>query len=308
MPPARFDNPWVVCLLALLLALPALASAHAQLPHARHAEARTRTERAKRSFEVHNYEAAYLDFARAYELLDGHERRYVVLYNLAVCAERLFRYDEALSYYEQYLAQGGPALPNRTEISDAVTSLRRLLSVVQIDTQISAELWIDHRRSGTAPRTLRLAAGRHVIEVRARQHESVRRELVLDPGSHVRLRLDLVPLSAYRGLERGYFYASAAATGIALLTAISFGAVTLAQREHARELASGSMQLRTPELSAAVDSVSGWALATDLTFSGTALLGVGTLLVYALTDWSDARAAQLGATVNPEIRPAVGAR
>lgn len=255
-----------------------------------HVEARSRVEHAKQLFDVRNYEAAFLDFSRAYALLDGHERRYVVLYNLAVCAERLFRYDEAVSYYERYLAEGGASAENAEEIRKVVDSLRALLAVVQVDSSVHGELWVDNRRLHEAPGTVRLPAGRHVIEVRARNHESVRRELELEAGSQTRLRLDLQPISNYRGLSRNYFYTGTGLTAVALLTAASFGAVTLSERSYAQDLARDSMHVRTAELNQALDQVDGWARVTDITLAGTAVIAAGTLLLFALTDWSDAPA------------------
>ncbi|HTU60777.1 MAG TPA: PEGA domain-containing protein, partial [Polyangiales bacterium] len=225
-------------------------------------EARSRVEHAKELFDVRNYEAAFIDFSRAYALLDGHERRYVVLYNLAVCAERLFRYDEAVSFYERYLAEGGAGAENAEEIRRVIESLRKLLAVVQVDSSVRGELWVDDRRVHEAPGTVRLPAGRHVIEVRARNHESVRRELELEAGSQTRLRLELQPISNYRGLSRKYFYTGTGLTAVALLTAASFGAVTLSERGYAEDLARDSMHVRTSELNQALDQVDSWARVT----------------------------------------------
>jgi tetratricopeptide (TPR) repeat protein len=274
-----------VWLIALALITPAAGSAQEVAPHV---EARARVEHAKQLFDVRNYEAAFLDFSRAYALLDGHERRYVVLYNLAVCAERLFRYDEAVSFYERYLAEGGPDAENTEEIRKVVESLRALLAVVQVDSAVRGELWVDNRRLHEVPGTVRLPAGRHVIEVRARNHESVRRELELEAGSQTRLQIELQPISNYRGLSRSYFYTGTGLTAVALLTAASFSAVTLSERSYAQDLARDSMSLRTSELNQALDQVDGWARATDLTFAGTAVIAAGTLLLFALTDWSAA--------------------
>jgi tetratricopeptide (TPR) repeat protein len=149
---------WCRVWIALALITPAAGSAQEAGPHD---EARARVEHAKQLFDVRNYEAAFLDFSRAYALLDGHERRYVVLYNLAVCAERLFRYDEAVSFYERYLAEGGAGAENAEEIRKVVESLRALLAVVQVDSSVRGELWVDNRRLHEVPGTVRLPAGRH---------------------------------------------------------------------------------------------------------------------------------------------------
>jgi tetratricopeptide (TPR) repeat protein len=138
---------------------------------------------------VQNYEAALADYARAYELLTDYPKRYVILHNLAVCNERLFRYAEAESYYERYLREGTPNAEERAAVVTSLASLSKLLASLHLSANVEAELWIDGRSAGRLPASFKVTAGRHLVEVRAPLHETERREVTLEAGSTSRLDL-----------------------------------------------------------------------------------------------------------------------
>lgn len=248
-------------------------------------EARAVVARGEALFQRGNYEAALVDFERAYRSLDGHPRQHVVLYNLALCYERMFRYDEAVPLYEQYLIEGGPGAEDHELVRGKLSALRALLAEVDVRANVPAELWIDDRRVGESPAKVLVPAGRHVLEVRARLHESAQRELWAEPRGVYRLDFELQPLSNYRGLSPGYFFASLGATAAVTVTAAVLGAQTLAKRSEGLALARDSMQLRTPELERAEEEVRDWAFGTDLAIGGAILFGATTVLLAFLTDW-----------------------
>lgn len=251
------------------------------------AEARRSVERAETLFGAGNFEAALVDYASAYQLLAGHPRRYVVLHNLAVCYERMFRYDEALRNYERYLVEGGPTAEDAAAVTTALDALRGMLATVRVESNVRGEVWVDLRRAGDVPATLTIPAGRHLIEVRATLYETERRELTLSARSNHRIQFELTPLSNYRGLGRGYFFTGAALTGALLVTSGILAANTLSAHRRAVDRAAQSMQLRTELVEREQARVRHWALATDLTLGAAALCGAATLVAYVLTDWGD---------------------
>jgi tetratricopeptide (TPR) repeat protein len=251
------------------------------------AEVRQLVARAEALFELGNYQAALVDFSRAYASLEGYPRRYVVLHNIAVCYERLFRYDEALRYYERYLAEGGSDAADRQTIEAALATLSGMLATLHVASNVPAELWIDAQRHGQLPATLRLPAGKHRIEARAPLHETAQRELTVEAGEQYRLQLELEPLSTYRGPDRSLFYVTAAGTGVLLIAAGALGAQTLVARDAGVRGAADGMQLRTAALEDSQAGVKRWALATDVTLAAAALLGTTSLILYFLTDWDD---------------------
>jgi tetratricopeptide (TPR) repeat protein len=256
-------------------------------------------ERAEALFRARNYEAALTDYSRAYALLENYRRRYVVLHNIAVCYERLFRYDEAVRFYERYLREGGTGAEDFTAVTAALDVLRDLLATLEVRANVRGELWVDDRRMAQVPARVQVPAGRHLIEVRAVLHESARRELTVEARSFYRLRLALAPLSNYRGLDRGYFIGSAGVTAALIVTAIVLGAETLAAHGQARDDAAASMHLRTMELERDQSTVRRWALGTDLSTGAAALFGTVTLLLFFLTDWHAEVASPLKPTGAP---------
>ena len=89
---------------------------------ARLAEARERIGRGEQLYADGSYEAALAEFTETLDLLRGHQLRYLVLYNMAKCQERLFLYDAALASYRAFLEQGGAF----TELEGEVRAMQSL--------------------------------------------------------------------------------------------------------------------------------------------------------------------------------------
>jgi tetratricopeptide (TPR) repeat protein len=257
----------------------------------RWADARRLVARAEALFKVQNYEAALADYARAYDLLADYPKRYVVLHNLAVCNERLFRYAEAESYYERYLREGTPDAEERAAVLTSLASLSKLLASLHVDANVDAELWIDGRSAGRLPTSIKLTARRHLVEVRAPLHETERREIILEEGSTTRLDIQLVLLSRYRGPDRGYFFVSAGLTAALLVTGAVFGANALTAREQGLNHAGDSMNLRTSDLDRDQHRIRQWTAGTDIALGAAAVMGATTILLFFVTNWDRAEPA-----------------
>jgi tetratricopeptide (TPR) repeat protein len=248
--------------------------------------AREVIDRAEALFEVGNFEAALVDFARAHELLQGDPRQWTVLHNLAVCHERLFHYDRALDLYAQYLREGHPSPANVRAVRAVLESLRGLLGTLRIDSNVRAEVWVDDRRMAEAPGTLRLPAGLHDIELRAHLHQAVRREVEVRPRVNARMQFELQRLSDYRGLPSAYFWSGAGLTAVALITGAALGASALEARTHGEAAAARAMQARTAEAERAERKVQQLSVGADIAFGAAALFAAGSAVLAFLTDWN----------------------
>src|SRR5690606_17791482 len=93
-----------LCALALATSVTAAAQAGGD---PRMSEAERRFAEAEALYTRGDYTGALVEFQRIYDLLEGHERRYFVLYNMGRCQEQLFRYADALDSYHRYLREGG---------------------------------------------------------------------------------------------------------------------------------------------------------------------------------------------------------
>ena len=244
--------------------------------------AREQVARGEALFAVGNYDAALTEFVGAYRQLDGHPRQYVVLHNIALCHERMFRYDLALQFYERYLRDGGQAAEDRAEVAAVARALRGLLATLQVDSNVRAEVWVDNRRMGDAPGEVWLPAGRHVVELRAELRQPSRLEVQVGARETLRVRFDLQPLSNYRGLPPTYFWVGVGLSAAALGVGAILGANALDQSNSASEL--GPLHVEDPH---AAGHVKDLALAADIGFGTAVVFGVTTTVLFFLTDWGD---------------------
>lgn len=97
--------------------------------------ARVAFTRAEEHFRTHDFALALDGFERAHALLAevGHPRSHLVLYNVALCNERLGRHELALAQFEQFLV-GAPAdAPYRDEATVRAAELRQRLALARGD-------------------------------------------------------------------------------------------------------------------------------------------------------------------------------
>lgn len=237
---------------------------------------------AKRLFVAGHFEAALAEYSRVYDMLAGHPRQYWVLHNLAACNERLFRYDVAVTLYEEYLRRAPTTETDRTEVLAVVHTLRSLLATLVIDAAVSGEVWLDDRRLGMAPGRWLVPAGRHIVEVRADRYGSQRREVQLVAGQARSEGFELRRLSTYAGPGRGYFWAATALTGAALVAGATFGVQALSASDAGQERAELYLDTRVQE-----ERTGRWAVAADASFGAALVFGATATVLYFVTDWSE---------------------
>jgi len=231
-------------------------------------------------FMAGHYAAALAEYSRAYQILDGHPRQYWVLYNMAACNERLFRYDLAVEQYEEYLRRAPASEPDRTEVSTILRTLRSLLATLVVESSVAGEVWLDDRRLGAAPGKWRVPAGRHIVEVRAQHYESQRREVQLNAGQQQVGRFELQRLSTSTGPPPAYFWVAVGLTGVATVVGTSAGLMALNAHEQGRERA--ALYLDT---AAEAERTRHLALASDVGFGAAVLFGATATVLYFVTDW-----------------------
>jgi tetratricopeptide (TPR) repeat protein len=249
------------------------------------AAARGVVARAKALFAVGDYSAALAEFTRAYELLDGDPRQGALLNNIAVCYERMFRYDRALQYYERYLRAGGAGAEDRAEVEAVMHSLRDLLGTLRITGPSGGEVWIGDRQLGQVPADVLVPAGVYVVEVRAKGYEDARRELRIAARETQHWSVVLQPLPTYRGLSPAYFWTGAALTGAALITGAAFGVAALSKSAEGDDEAARGLAV-DPEPTRDLTRKA------DVAFVAAGVLGAATTLLFFLTDWSDRDASE----------------
>ncbi len=117
-----------------------------------------------------NYQDAFYQFQLAYQ---ESAKSWKVLGNLGLCALKLERDADALSYYEQYFKKGGNEIApeERNAIEQDLLLLRGNLTVVHITSPI-ADLQVVDRRAGSKapPQSYKLKDGVLDLQLRAGSH------------------------------------------------------------------------------------------------------------------------------------------
>jgi Tfp pilus assembly protein PilF len=115
-------------------------AAGANNPHME--EARQRYQRGLQLFNEANYDAARVEFERAYQLAPS----YKILYNIGLCYEQLGDYVQAQTTLQRYLEQGGSEISaeRRNEVAKELAQIRPRIARVTVHANVSgAEILVD---------------------------------------------------------------------------------------------------------------------------------------------------------------------
>lgn len=257
-------------------------------------EARERIARGEQLFEDGNYESALAEFLETFELLRGHQLRYLVLYNMAKCQERLFLYSDAMDSYRAFLEQGGAFSELEGEVRAKLDMLEGLLGTVRLTVNVRAyEVWLDDRRVGTNVDSILVPGGAHKIEVRAEGYVPSQQEVQVAARSERSVSFELTRLAdEFEGLSPALFWTSVGVAVVAAGVGAGFGIKAMSDR--------GTVNDRTPSLATndEVRSIRRSARNADI-FFGVAGAAAITAVIFALfTRWGnrddeDPAAAQL---------------
>jgi hypothetical protein len=146
-----------------------------------------------KSYDDRNFDAALVEFRRAYELAPT----FRILYNLGVVSLELRDYASALDYFERYLAGGVGQISSeqRSEVDQKIRDLSTHIGHVAVTVNVDgAEISVDDRVIGLAPlaRPLRLNAGARRISARASGRLPDSRVIELAGGDRVQIALSLI--------------------------------------------------------------------------------------------------------------------
>lgn len=231
-------------------------------------------------FEAGNYDAALAEFEEAYDELPSDPERYLLLFNVGQCHERLFRYDEAIRAYQRYLAEGGASAEGAADVQASIRALEGLLGTITITVNVaSATVWVDGREVGTAPGDVRIPGGPHTVELRATGHATSAQQITIAARGHVDLRIELAEVSSFEGMDPVVFAITTSATGAVLLAAAGAGIAALVM--HDREVARPATERSLADQRTIADT----ALVADALWIAGGTLGIASLALAFLTDW-----------------------
>lgn len=156
-------------------------------------EAGQRFQRGLAFYGDGEYSLALIEFDRAYQLVPD----YRVLYNIGQVSIQLSRFARARLALEQYLSEGGAAIP-----ADRVEQVKRDLGMLMDRTAYleitsspeGAEIIVDERSFGETPlaQPLLLDAGEHQVVLKKKGFQTVTRRIVLAGAERLPLAVELV--------------------------------------------------------------------------------------------------------------------
>lgn len=191
-----------LALAALLTTATAAAQTEPTPSPAAVAEARERFQRGVALSQEHNYNAAMVEFQRAFELT----RNAAVLFNISATHELTGHYVEALDAMLDYerLAPRDQVTQRRAEVDATLARLRSRIGTVVIRFEADGlDVRVDNlqRPVGEARTGLRVAAGRHRIALAAPHFSPREEEIDVAGGSTVVLSEPLVPERAFMAVD-----------------------------------------------------------------------------------------------------------
>ncbi len=270
-------------------------------------QAREHLDRGTALLEQGNYDAALVEFMRAYDLVGEHPARPLILFNIARAHERLFRYDQALQYYSRFLEEAPADQPRRGEVQGTIAALEGLLATVQITSNVPAEVWVDDREVGTSPGTVRIPGGSHVVLLRAEGYQDSRQQIQIAARETRALTFNLGELAAqYRGISPLFFWGAAGLAAAAGLAGGAMGIVALTRRGDVdAQLADPVLRHDGGSLEAARAEIETYALVADVLFGTAGVFAITAVVLAFLTDWGGAPAEQ-AAAADLQVVPVVG--
>jgi hypothetical protein len=185
------------------LAAPLGARAQGQAPQnaaaarAAKQEAGTRFRKGLELYNDGDYQAALIEFRRAYELAPN----YNVLYNIGQVYFQLQDYAGALTALERYLAEGGAAVNGnrRAEVEKDLAKLRQRVAHLDVSTSVDdAEIALDDAPIGKTPFTkpVLVSAGKHKITATKSGRVTATKVFEIASGDTLKLSLELADQSA----------------------------------------------------------------------------------------------------------------
>ena len=156
-------------------------------------EAHARFKQGLQLYDEDSYQAALIEFQRAYDLAPV----FRILYNIAQVQYQLQDYAAALRSFEKYLQDGGTriATARRTEVQKDIDSLRARVGFLSISASVSgAEILVDGVLVGREPLTEPVAVnvGSRRLTSRLDGFVPMTKLVEVEAGDSLSLRLELV--------------------------------------------------------------------------------------------------------------------
>ncbi|MFO0676048.1 MAG: tetratricopeptide repeat protein [Polyangiaceae bacterium] len=253
------------------------------------AEAVAHFRRGVELYEENDFDAALVEFRRAYEIAPNPK----VLYNIAQTHYQLQAYAPALETFERYLAESGSSMSaeRRKEVDADVAKLRTRVAKLTVTVNVPvADISVDDVvvGKGTAEVTTTVSMGRRRVSASAPGYVGATKSLDVAGGDVTSVALTLVPEkreskdSVRVATPDGFPLAIPwAAAGVLAAGAVTTGILALSAASDVRER-EGKFGETRASLDEAQTKAGNLALATDI-LGGAAIVTTGVALYFTLT-------------------------
>jgi hypothetical protein len=159
--------------------------------------ARVHFQRGADFYKDGNFDAALAEFAKAQQLAPN----YRILYNIGQVQAERHDYVAAVRTLTDYLAQGGPELPEerRSQVQNEIVKLKTKISELSVKSNVAgAEVSVDGVSMGLLPLStpILVSAGSRRITVSKRGYTTVERTFTVTGDEQAQVEVPLEPLSS----------------------------------------------------------------------------------------------------------------
>lgn len=168
------------------------ASARPKLSRADQRKAKKLVRQMGRLFAQNKYRDVIVVARQLYGLLKDPQ----LLANIGLCYERLGEDAQALAHYQQFLKAAPSGHKTRSNVEKQLAKLRQKLRGNKREVNLQSQpggatVTVDSREVGQTPTVVFLDPGRHVIELRLKGYEPLRREILIVKGPALSLDYSL---------------------------------------------------------------------------------------------------------------------
>lgn len=290
--------PWLLLVASLLASLLAAAPAAASPK-----QASKHFTRGVALYGEADYRAALVEFKRAYDLAPNP----AVLYNIGQTYFQLQSYAAALTTFERYLADAGPAASHRAEVEQSVETLRSRVGKLDLKTDVpGVEIVIDDEPAGTTPlgKPILVSIGRRKVVATLAGEPAQSRNVEIAADETVELSLTFAagksPAGPAGGAPRGSgtrrITVGLATTGVLAAGALTLGVLAFTASRELDDLR-GTFPVSREQLDDQASRVKAFSLTADVL--GVAALVAGGFTLYLVKSRSRARTQETRVGLSP---------
>jgi hypothetical protein len=263
------------------------------------AKAKEHYFKGKQLVEEEAYDKAIIELEASYEINSVPN----VLYNIALCYDKLKKYADAVRFYHRYLEEEKkPPEDIRALVEERILKLSQFLGSLKVTADVEgAEVFLDDEKIGVTPLGITLVeTGTYKLVVKAAGYADIEEEITIVSGETAtrdfpmteskKVAVKAGPEGGKRKLGPAVFGATIALTAAMGITAIGVGAAAVGKDRKLADMTTADAGWKRDRL----------ALATDVLIGITAAAAVASLVLVFFTDFKKEK--RMSLILAPDLR------